>query len=257
MPQRNIKLIVEYKGTDYAGWQMQTELKTIQGKITDAIHKTTGKKVNLTAAGRTDAGVHALGQVANFIIDHYLDPERYKDALNFYLPEDIRIKESSEVDIKFNARRNALSKRYRYLISQQQSALYRALRWEYPVELDLQRLKSAAALVEGEHDFAPFCVVASRQENNVCRVEAAKWRQVGPLLVFEIRGNRFLHGMVRSLVGAMVNLATVEKDNNPQNLTLERLADIIQSSTDERVVFTAPPQGLYLVSVQFEKGSTV
>jgi len=93
-----------------------------------------------------------------------------------------------------------------------------------------------------------------RQKNNFCHIAAAKWRQVGSLLVFEIRGNRFLHAMVRSLVGAMVNLGTVTKDKNPQNLTLERFKDIIQSATDERVIFTAPPQGLYLVSVQYEKG---
>ncbi|MFQ6007643.1 MAG: tRNA pseudouridine(38-40) synthase TruA [Candidatus Zixiibacteriota bacterium] len=256
MPPKNIKLTMEYKGTAYAGWQIQTELKTIQGEITDAIYKTTRQRVSVTGASRTDAGVHALGQVANFIIDHYLAPPKYKEALNFYLSEDIRIKEACEVGIDFNARRDAVSKRYRYLISRQQSAIYRDLRWEYPIELDFQHLKLAAELVEGTHDFAPFCVVASRQTNNICRVELAKWRQVGPLLVFEIRGNRFLHGMVRSLVGAMVNMATVEKDNNPQNLTLERFADIIESSTDERVVFTAPPQGLYLVSVQYKKGST-
>ncbi len=256
MPQKNIKLTIEYKGTAYAGWQMQTEQRTIQGDITDAIYKTTSEKVKLIAAGRTDAGVHALGQVANFIIEHQLEPKRYKEALNYYLPDDIRIKQSCDVALGFHARRDAFRKRYRYLISREKSALYRELRWEHPVELDLHTLKAAATLIEGEHDFAPFCVTSSLQQNNVCQVEAAKWRRVGPLLVFEIRGNRFLHGMVRSLVGAMVNLAVVEKDNNPQNLTWERFGDIIRSSTEERVIFTAPPQGLYLVSVHYKEGQT-
>ena len=254
MPTRNIKLTIEYKGTDYAGWQIQAEQRTIQREICQAIFKTTGCRINLIGASRTDAGVHALGQVANFIIDHQLDPKQYQEALNFYLPDDIRIKESFEVDLDFNARRDAISKRYRYLIGKEKSALYSKLRWEHLVELDLRQLRSAAKVIEGEHDFAPFCVVASRKANNVCVIMSAKWFRLGPLLTFEIRGNRFLHGMVRSLVGAMVNLATVEKDNNPQNLTLERFGDIIQSSTEERVVFTAPSQGLYLVSVQYKKG---
>jgi tRNA pseudouridine38-40 synthase len=254
MTAHNVKLTVEYKGTGYAGWQIQTDQRTIQGEITQAIFKTTGRDVNLIGAGRTDAGVHALAQTANFIIDHRLPPERYKEALNFYLPDDIRIKESCEVDLDFNSRRDAVSRRYRYLIGREKSALYRELRWEHPVELDLEQLRSAAQLIVGEHDFAPFCVMASRKPDNACFIKSARWFSVGPLLIFEIRGNRFLHGMVRSLVGAMVNLAAVEKDNNPQNLTLERFGDIIQSLTEERVVFTAPPQGLYLVSVQYKKG---
>jgi tRNA pseudouridine38-40 synthase len=255
MPGKNIKLTIEYNGTTYAGWQVQTSEKTIQGEITEAVFKTTGHRVTLTGAGRTDAGVHALGQVANFTIDHLFEPGRYREALNFYLPDDIRIKDSSQVDLSFHARRDALFKRYRYLISKERSALFRDLRWEHPVELDPNKLKSAAEVIIGEHDFAPFCVVASRKENNVCRIKSAKWRQIGPLLAFEVRGNRFLHGMVRSLVGAMVNVATVAKDTHPRNLTLERFTDIIQRSTNERVVFTAPPQGLYLVSVQYKKGS--
>lgn len=254
MLMRNVKLIIEYKGTGYAGWQIQAEQRTIQGEISQAIFKTTGKHVNLIGAGRTDAGVHALAQTANFIIDHSLAPERYKEALNFYLPDDIRIKMSCEVDFDFNSRQDALSKRYRYLIGREKSALYRELRWEHQVELDIEQLRTAAQLTIGKHDFAPFCVIASRKPDNVCFIKSARWFSVGPLLIFEIRGNRFLHGMVRSLVGAMVNLAAVKKDNNPQNLTLERFGDIIQSLTEERVVFTAPPQGLYLVSVQYKKG---
>ena len=254
MPMHNVKLTVEYRGTGYAGWQIQAEQRTIQGEITQAIFKTTGSHVNLIAAGRTDAGVHALAQTANFIIDHQLAPERYKEALNFYLPEDIRIKASCEVDLDFNSRREAVSKRYRYLIGREKSALYRELRWEHPVELDLEQLRSGARFIVGEHDFAPFCVMASRKPDNVCFIKSARWFLIGPLLIFEIRGNRFLHGMVRSLVGAMVNLAAAEKDNNPHNLTLERFGDIIQSLTEERVIFTAPPQGLYLVSVQYKKG---
>ena len=251
MAEKNIKLIVEYKGTDFAGWQVQLNQKTIQGELIEAVLRTTGQQVNVIGAGRTDAGVHALGQTANFRIDHHIEPEKYRDALNYYLPDDIRVRESSEVPLLFHARKSALWKRYRYVIGTQRSALFRDLRWEHEMPLDLELLREAAALVVGEHDFAPFCVVASRKENNACRIDRAEWRRVGPLRVFEIRGNRFLHNMVRSLVGAMVNLASADRDRHPENLTLDRFADIIEAPTGHRVVFTAPPQGLYLVSVHY------
>ncbi len=251
MAEKNIKLIVEYKGTAFAGWQVQLDRKTIQGELIEAVQKTTGKQVNVIGAGRTDAGVHALGQTANFRIDHNIEPEKYRDALNYYLSDDIRVKETSEVPLLFHARKSARYKRYRYLISRERSALYRDLRWENVAELDLDLLRKAAALVVGEHDFSPFCVVASRKEDNTCRIDRAEWRQVGPLLVLEIRGNRFLHNMVRSLVGGMCNLAATVPTRHPENLTLDRFADIIEAPTGHRVVFTAPPQGLYLVSVHY------
>ncbi len=253
MSKRNIKLTIEYNGTDFCGWQSQSGPKTIQDEILAAIERTTGQKVKLTGAGRTDAGVHALGQVANFEVEHRLEPDKYKEALNFYLPDDIRIKSSEAASLDFDARRAALFKRYRYLIGLEKSALYRHFRWEYTKPLDYDLLKEAAGAIIGEHDFAPFCVVSSRKENNVCRIDSAVWRRIGPLLVFEIRGNRFLHSMIRSLVGAMVNTATPDQDNNKLNLTLDGFKDIIESPTTDRVTFTAPPQGLYLVSVGYNK----
>lgn len=253
MTERNIRLDIEYEGTGYSGWQIQKKSPTVQGKLTEAVRRVTGRKVNLIGAGRTDAGVHALGQVANFRIDHRLEPQRYRDALNHYLPEDIRVICSEEVDIEFHARHDARSRRYRYLASIEMSALYRNLRYHLPAALDFDRLQQAAELVVGEHDFAPFCVVASRQDNNACSVYSSRWRRVGPLLVYEIRANRFLHGMVRSLVGAMLNLASAEPDANSLNLTLERFGDIITASTEERVPFTAPAHGLYLVSVGYRE----
>ncbi|UCG62443.1 MAG: tRNA pseudouridine(38-40) synthase TruA [Candidatus Zixiibacteriota bacterium] len=254
MDRRNIKLTIQYQGTQYCGWQSQSGPKTVQDEIKAAIHKTTGRDVKVTGAGRTDAGVHALGQVANFVIEHHLEPERYRDALNYYLPDDIRVLDSAAVPLEFDARRDALFKRYRYLIGLEKSALYFAYRWEYTRPINYDLLKLAAGMIVGEHDFAPFCVVSSRKENNICLIESALWRRIGPLLVFEIRGNRFLHSMIRSLVGAMVNLATVQQDKNKLNLTLERFGDIIKSSATERVEFTAPAQGLYLVSVGYNKG---
>jgi tRNA pseudouridine38-40 synthase len=255
MATKNIKLVIEYDGTGYAGWQVQKNQKSIQGELLKAIESVTRRRVPLTGAGRTDAGVHALGQVANFVIDHDLEPARYRDAMNFYLPPDIRVRDSSEAAADFDARRDARWKRYRYLVGLERSAVYRQQRWEITYPVSLERLRRAAQETIGEHDFSPFCVVSSRKENNDCIIYSARWRQVGNLLVFEIRGNRFLHSMVRSLVGAMVNLAWENPDKNKLNLTLDRFADIIKVPSEVRTTFTAPPQGLYLVSVNYGKGT--
>lgn len=255
MAERNIRITVEYEGTAYSGWQIQTGQETIQGRLVQAIKSVTGREVNLIGAGRTDAGVHALGQVANFRIEHSLEADRFAEAINYYLPDDIRVKSSGEVGFDFHARTSALWRRYRYLIGSEKSAVYRNLRWAQPHELNLSDLQEAAALIPGSHDFSPFCVVRSRKENNQCHIQAAQWLRIGPLLAFEVRANRFLHGMVRSLVGAMVNLAAVNPDNNKLNLTLDGFANIIEGTTDERVAFTAPAHGLYFVSVGYKEGN--
>jgi len=251
MTKQNIKLVLEYKGTNFAGWQVQTNQTTIQGSLNEAVKSVTGLEVSVMGAGRTDAGVHSLGQVAAFRIDHHLEPERYKEALNYYLPDDIRVNASEAVDWEFHPIRDARTRRYRYLISREKSALYRELRWEHPGSLDYDLLQKAAALVVGRHDFTPFCVVTSRQEDNHCEIAVSRWYKAGPLLIYEIRGNRFLHSMVRSLVGGMVNLATDEPDRNAHNLTLDQFGDIINAQTDERIKFTAPAHGLYQVSVGY------
>lgn len=255
MAERNIRITVEYEGTAYCGWQIQTGQETIQGQLAGAIKSVTGQEVNLIGAGRTDAGVHALGQVANFRIEHRLEAERFAEAINYYLPDDIRVKSAGEVGPDFHARRSALWRRYRYLIGAEKSAVYRNLRWAQPYELNLSVLQEAANLIIGAHDFSPFCVARSRKENNRCHIQSAKWLQIGPLIVFEARANRFLHGMVRSLVGGMINLAAVNPDNNKLNLTLDKFANIIESTTEERVAFTAPAHGLYFVSVGYKEGS--
>ena len=251
MAEGNIRLLIGYEGTAYAGWQIQYNAATIQGRLGDAIRKTTGIEVNLLGAGRTDAGVHALGQVANFSIDHRLEPGRYADALNYYLPEDIRVIRSEQVPPEFHARYGATARRYRYLMSSEPSAVYRNLRYHYRPVIDPNRLRTAAELVVGTHDFSAFCVAASRKADNTCEVTHSRWRSVGPLWVYEISGNRFLHGMVRSLVGGMLNLAAIEPDQNPMNLTLDTFSDIITAPGEGRVAFTAPARGLYLVKVTY------
>jgi len=255
MAEKNIKLVIEYDGLGFCGWQSQKSGDSVQDEIGRAIFKTTGQTVNLIAAGRTDAGVHALGQVANFKIDHDLEPSRYKAALNFYLPQQVRIKSAVEEELSFHSRYDATFRRYRYLATEcERSALYNGLRWETGEEIDLELLKAAAKLVAGEHDFTSFCVVSSRKEDNRCCIERSDWHRTDPLLVYEIRGNRFLHSMIRSLVGSMINMARLKPDKNKLNLTLAQFENIIKSGTEERMTFTAPAHGLYLVSVGYDKG---
>jgi tRNA pseudouridine38-40 synthase len=251
MAERNIRLLIQYEGTAYNGWQIQTNADTIQGRLSDAIFKTTKTEVNLLGAGRTDAGVHALGQVANFRIDHRLEPDRYADALNYYLPQDIRVTRSEEVPHEFHSRYHATARRYRYLMSSELSAVARNHRHHHRPAIDPDRLRAAAELVVGVHDFSAFCVAASRKEDNTCDITHSRWRAVGPLWVYEVSGNRFLHSMVRSLVGGMLNLAAVKQDQNRLNLTLDTFSDIITAPGEERMPFTAPACGLYLVKVSY------
>jgi tRNA pseudouridine38-40 synthase len=246
LPLRNIRLDIQYDGTEYSGWQFQTNAATVQGHIESAIYQVTGKKVNLYGAGRTDAGVHALGQVANFRIDHDLTPEKYKDAINFYLPGKILITDSHQVSPDFHARKSAKWRHYRYLIGLQRSAHYFNLRWEYPYALDLDRMRRIADYIRGAHDFSAFCVVSSQKENNECNILVSEWHEEESQFRFEIRADRFLHTMVRSLVGCMVE-AGREKDF----LTLNAFEDILKSGDHTRIKTVAPARGLYLVAAGY------
>lgn len=207
MARKNIKLIIEYNGAGYAGWQFQPNRTTLQGELEEAIRRLTGHDVTLYAAGRTDAGVHALGQVANFLIDHDLPLQKYRDGLNFYLPNDILIRSADDAPFTFNARYDAVSRHYQYLVGRERSALYRDMRWEVTAPLNTAMFEQAAAYIMGEHDFTTFCVVSSRKENNRCIVYRSTWTAQGSSLMYEIAANRFLHSMIRSLVGLMVELA--------------------------------------------------
>lgn len=243
---RNIRLDLEYDGIDFSGWQIQPELPTVQGEIENAIARVTGQKVTLYGAGRTDAGVHALGQVANFKIEHSFPPEKFKDAINFYLPRSILVLRSEEVDEAFNARKSAAWRYYRYVIGCRRSALYFNYRWEYEYPLEIERMNEMTSSILGRHDFSAFCTVSSLKENNECDIISAGWREDADTLVFEIKANRFLHSMVRSLVGVMVD-AGREKDY----LTLENFKDIMTSGDHRRIKKVAPARGLYLVAVGY------
>jgi tRNA pseudouridine38-40 synthase len=246
MPEINIRLDLQYKGTDFSGWQYQPGEITVQGEIEKAIEKVSGKKVNLIGAGRTDAGVHALGQVANFKIDHCLPPEKYKDAINFYLPQTILATNSARVADDFHARKSAKWRHYRYIIDRKKTALYFDYRWECNYNLEVGPMVEIAEFILGTHDFKAFCAVASQKENNQCEIYESGWSEEETLLVYNIRANRFLHSMVRSLIGAMV-----EAGRGEGRLTLNEFKDIMASGDHTRLKYVAPARGLYLVEVGY------
>jgi len=246
MTARNIKLVLRYDGTEFAGWQYQPRQRTVQGEVQAAIRKLTGKTVTLYAAGRTDAGVHALGQVVNFTTDSPLPVKKYRDGLNFYLPDDILVHTAEEAPESFHARYGAIYRHYRYLIDSDRSPLHRKRRWEVGHELDLGALKAAADHIRGEHDFSTFCVVSSRLKDNRCLVYESCWRAEDALWTYEIIGNRFLHTMVRSLVGLMIEVGRGA-------LTMRQFKSIFVSGDHTAVTHVAPARGLCLVAVGYEK----
>lgn len=246
MAEINIRLDIQYKGTDFSGWQFQPNEITIQGEIEKALEKITGKKINIIGAGRTDAGVHALGQVANFKIDHHLTPEKYKDALNFYLPQTILIVNSFQVADDFHARKSAVWRHYRYIIDRRRTALYFDYRWEYQLPIEIEKMNIIAALIIGIHDFSAFCTVASLRENNRCEIFESEWKEENSLLIYDIKANRFLHSMVRSLVGLMT-----EAGRGEDYLTLDNFKDIMDSGDHTKIKHVAPARGLYLVEVGY------
>ena len=242
--KRNIRLTIQYDGGGYAGWQFQPNQTTVQGELEKTLKKLTSKKVTLYGAGRTDAGVHALGQVANFRIAHRLPPEKYRDGLNFYLPDNIRILSSEEVPLEFHSRYDAIYRKYHYIIGLEHSALDRTRRWEINFRPDIQLLNDAAEHILGEHDFAACCVVSSLRENNRCLIYRSHWRQQGSELYYEIMADRFLHSMIRSLVGLMVETAR-------GGLTMKRFREILGSGDRTAIRKITPARGLYLTAIGY------
>lgn len=245
--RRNLKLTLEYDGACYHGWQRQKNAHTIQAAVEEALARLTGEPVRVTGSGRTDAGVHALGQVANFHTASALPLSAFLNGLNALLPGDIAVLEVKEVSRDFHARKAALSKTYAYHVLNRpiRSPLERGLSWWISQPLDLKAMQRAAASLPGEHDFSAFQASGSSIKNPVRRVLAAAWQKPSEgKLVFTITATGFLRGMVRSLVGTM---AEIGRGKRPP----EDLADLLITGERRRAGPTAPPQGLFLVEVKY------
>ena len=241
---RNIKLEIEYDGTDFYGWQIQPKLRTVQGEIQEKLEIISGHKINLIGAGRTDVGVHALEQVANFKTTSELDKSAIINGLNGFLPDDIVIKKTEEVDLNFNSRYNAKSRLYKYRIHLGRTAILRNYVWEVLYSLNLENIFEATKKIEGEHDFSSFCVVESTKDNNVCHVFYVNWEKSGDELIFKIEADRFLHTMVRSLVGTLVEVGR-------GYFSVSDFVNIMEAKDRKKAGPTAPACGLYLAEVKY------
>jgi len=205
--QRNVKFVVEYEGTNYHGWQSQENAVTVQDTLESAIESLIQVKVRVTAAGRTDTGVHARGQVVNFHMQKQINPYNIRMGINANLPKDIIVKSVEEVPPDFHARFDARQRIYQYFIMQSQTAIFRRFCWQFFQEIDFNKLQILSQKILGKHDFASFSRFDTSSKNKFCEVFESSWRKEGDFLIFRIAANRFLHGMVRTLVGTMIDVA--------------------------------------------------
>lgn len=244
---RNIKLTIEYDGKDFNGWQKQPNKLNIQGEIERAINEITSEEVELVASGRTDAGVHGLGQVANFKTNSNIPIEKFPIALNTKLKRSIRILKAEEVDERFHSRYNCKKKTYRYVINNSinGTAIYRNLEYNFAQKLDVNKMKEAAKYFIGKHDFKGFKASGTSSKSSVREIYEAKVYKEDERVIIELTGNGFLYNMVRIISGTLIEIGIGK-------IVPEEIPEIIQSKDRERAGKTLPPQGLYLVNVEYE-----
>jgi tRNA pseudouridine38-40 synthase len=254
---RNLKLILSYDGADFAGWQVQPGRTTVQGALASAIGRLSAENVLPQGSGRTDAGVHALAQVASFRTASTIPAENWAGALNDILPAAIRVLEVTEAAPEFHARKSARAKTYRYRIHRTAICppfLARYV-WHYPYPLEESAIIAAAGVVVGEHDFTSFAAVDPERvermaggENthttNLRTIFSSTWTRAGEELIYTVRGSGFLHHMVRNLVGTFLLMGK-------GTVTLEDLRRILEARERTAAGPTAPASGLYLVGVEY------
>lgn len=241
-----IALKVEYDGTNYCGWQRQPKDITVQEVIEDAISKIQKQETIIYGSGRTDAGVHAYGQVAHFDSVVSIPADRWKMVLNDNLPEDIRIVSSVKVDDEFHARYLAKDKTYKYVIynSRVNTAINRNYSWFVPYKLDIDKMKHALTYLIGEHDFFAFMSTKSSIENTVREIYEARLVKENQYFTLYIRGNGFLHNMVRIIAGTLVDIGRGK-------LPVDAFKTAIESRNRDDLGDTAKAQGLFLMEVTY------
>lgn len=239
------KMTMEYDGTEFVGWQTQNNGRSVQKVIEEALHTITQQEIRIVGAGRTDSGVHAKGQVASFTTTVSLELEKLQKSLNALLPEDVVVHSIEEVDASFHARYSARARVYEYTIVRKPIAIGRLYAWELFYILNIDLLKQCVTFLVGNHDFRSFCKKDTPMKDYRCTVFGAQWNEDGDYLRFRICANRFLHGMVRALVGTMIDVAR-------GYYTVDDFLTLLQSHQQgtKRVLF-APAKGLCLVEVQY------
>lgn len=244
---RNIKLIIEYDGKGFNGWQRQPNKLNIQGEIEEAIKRVLrDDSVKLDASGRTDAGVHSLGQTANFKTNSNMPIEKIPYAINSVLKKSIVIKSAEDVDERFHSRYSCKGKTYRYIIdnSKYGSAINRDYEYHMPQKLNIENMKQAAKYFEGTHDFKGFKASGTSSKDSIRTIYKASVEEKDSKIVIELTGNGFLYNMVRIIVGTLVDvgLGKIDKESIPK---------IIESKDRTLGGKTLPPQGLFLVQVYY------
>ncbi len=243
---RNFKITIEYDGTRYHGWQIQPNGRTIQGELTRVLSLLDKRQVTIHGAGRTDAGVHARGQVANFFLKRDFDPSELRDAINGNLDRDIRVMNVELVDESFNARYSAKWKTYRYRIAT--GAVVSPFLYSYVYHhrraLDLREMQRAAAALVGEHDFSAFTVMESEVEDHTRTLKRLDVEQDGSIISIEAEANGFLRYMVRTIVGTLIEVGRKRRG-------AENVAEILESRDRANAGPTAPAAGLTLMRVDY------
>ncbi|MCI8617720.1 MAG: tRNA pseudouridine(38-40) synthase TruA [Clostridia bacterium] len=245
---RNIKLVIEYDGKEFNGWQKQPNKLNIQGTIEQAIKSITGEEVELNASGRTDAGVHAFGQVANFKTNSNIPIDKFAIALNSNLKKSIRIISAEEVGERFHSRLSCKKKTYRYIINNSEisSAIYRNLETHIPQKLNAKKMKQAAKYFEGEHDFKAFKSSGTSSKSSVRTIYKAEVVEMPNSRIYiELTGNGFLYNMVRIISGTLVEVGL-------EKIDAKEVERIIELGDRNLAGKTLPPNGLYLLNVEYE-----
>ncbi len=245
--RRNIKLVISYDGTDFAGWQVQKQDRSVQGVIQEALADLHGLPISLTGAGRTDSGVHATGQVGNFYTEKAGIPgPKFREALNSRLPVDVRILSSVEVPESFHSRRNAIERQYEYHLMGAAAAPAHLSRYLWLLRKipSIKVLNEIASVICGTHDFTTFTAAGDASESRVRCINHAVFLSEGPLTIFRINGNAFLWRMVRSLLGTMIDIGS-------RGGGARQMQGILNSRNRNEAGPTAPALGLFLTKVKY------
>jgi tRNA pseudouridine38-40 synthase len=245
---RNIRITLAYDGTEFSGWQVQRNARTVQGDIEEALLRMHDHPVRIQGAGRTDSGVHASGQVGNFLSDlGSIEPSRWHIALNSYLPPDVRALDSSEAPEAFNAKSSARQRVYRYFLYTGTVGLphFRRYCWKIRWRPQMRALNALASIFLGEHDFTTFAAAGDSSKSKVRRVDTACFFPEGPFLCFKVAASSFVWKMVRSMLGTIL-------EYEQQNLPPAALADALEARDRSRAGMSAPARGLFLERVKYD-----
>lgn len=250
MSIKNVKLTIQYDGTRYSGWQIQKEQNTVQGELKKCIEEIVKEdNVNIIGSGRTDSGVHALGQIANFKVNSNMSDLDFKNAINSKISKDIRIIKVEIVDNDFNSRFSALKREYVYIIKKEDTPFDYNYHWTYKYDFDIKILDECADIILNNTNFSNFCRHSPDIDNYLCLIDFSEWEVLndpnGDRLIYKIRANRFLHHMVRMVVGTMLEVSR-------NRITIQDFKELFDERSKNNRVLTAPSSGLYLSKVYYE-----